>query len=75
MVPDFEDFLEEIFGVQLNAKMGFDLMCFIEKKSTPKYTPFKKINFTLTSKLFSVTQVRRFIRHYKKLHQEKSPHS
>ncbi|SVB26700.1 uncharacterized protein METZ01_LOCUS179554 [marine metagenome] len=29
MVPDFEDFLEEIFGGQLNAKMGFSLMCFV----------------------------------------------
>ena len=75
MVPDFEDFLEEIFGGQLNAKMGFSLMCFIEKKIPQNIPHLKKLILLLLPNFFLVTQVKRFIRHYKKLNQAKSPHS
>ncbi len=75
MVPDFEDFLEEIFGGQLNAKMGFGLMCFIEKKVPQNIPHLKKLILLLLPNFFLVTQVRRFIRNYKNLHQAKSPHS
>ena len=52
MVPDFEDFLEEIFGGQLNAKMRFDLMCFIEKKVPQNIPHLKKLILHSLSNIF-----------------------
>ena len=52
MVPDFEDFLEEIFGGQLNAKMGFGLMFFIEKKIPQNIPHLKKLILLLLPNFF-----------------------